>query len=428
MKYKVLINKENKIKKNYINKITLIDIKNRNGIDIKIEKETYENYQNLKEFLCKKNIEIDIESAYSPLDSDNDYTNEDHTGLAIHIIVDGNIEETQKYLHEYGFILRYPKDKEKATYHKYDPFHIRYVGKIVAKIIYENNFTLEEYLSTFSGVLLVNKEKNMTSFDVVKRISDIYGIKRIGHTGTLDPLAEGLLIITIGQATKIAELLTATYKEYEAGVILGIKTDTLDITGRVLDTKSFDENIDIEKVLKSFNKTYLQEVPIYSAVKINGKKLYEYARKNESVQLPKKEVTIKNTELLNTDKATFNFRCTVSKGCYIRSLINDIGLSMNTYATMTKLTRTKQGKFHLKDAYTLLEIEKGEAKLLSIEQALDYPVIVVDHILEYKIRNGQPVKNDWNIEEKVIFKNEIEKILGIYEVVENTLKTWKNFN
>lgn len=280
---------------------------------------------------------------------------------------------------------------------------------------------------SMNGVIVVNKEKGMTSFDVVHEIKKIFHTKKVGHTGTLDPLAEGVLIICIGNATKIVELLTANDKEYIAEAKLGIKTDTLDTEGEIIDIKDF--NIDLlEDTINSYKKTYLQEVPIYSAVKVNGKKLYEYARKGIEVELPKKEVTIKEIELLSSNNDTFKFRCLVTKGCYIRSLINDIATSMNTYATMTSLVRTKQGKTTINDAYTLDDIRNNNYKLYTIDEVLDYPVIKVDEILEKKIHNGVKIDNTFNIKDKVIFKNKNNKLLGIYELDNNKLKVWKNFN
>lgn len=278
-----------------------------------------------------------------------------------------------------------------------------------------------------NGVIVVNKEKGMTSFDVVHEIKKIFHTKKVGHTGTLDPLAEGVLIVCIGNATKIVELLTTNDKEYIAEAKLGIKTDTLDTEGEIIDKKDF--NIDLlEDTINSFKKTYLQEVPIYSAVKVNGKKLYEYARKGIEVELPKKEVTIKEIELLSSNNDSFKFRCLVTKGCYIRSLINDIANSMNTYATMTSLVRTKQGKTTINDAYTLNDIKNNNYKLYTINEVLDYPVIEVDEILEKKISNGVIINNIFNIKDKVIFKNKKNKLLGIYELDNNKLKVWKNFN
>ena len=280
---------------------------------------------------------------------------------------------------------------------------------------------------SMNGVIVVNKEKGMTSFDVVHEIKKIFHTNKVGHTGTLDPLAEGVLIVCIGNATKIVELLTAEDKEYIAEAKLGIKTDTLDTEGEVIDKKEFNINI-LEDTLNSYKKTYLQEVPIYSAVKVNGKKLYEYARNNIEVELPKKEVTIKEIELLSTSNDTFKFKCLVTKGCYIRSLINDIASSMNTYATMTSLIRTKQGKTTINESYTLDDIRNGNYKLYTIDEVLDYPVIEVNELLEKKIHNGVKIDNTFNIKDKVIFKNKDNKLLGIYEPYNDILKVWKNFN
>ncbi|MBR2246222.1 MAG: tRNA pseudouridine(55) synthase TruB [Bacilli bacterium] len=278
-----------------------------------------------------------------------------------------------------------------------------------------------------NGVLVINKKKGMTSRDVVNEICKIFNTKKIGHTGTLDPLAEGVLVVTIGNATKISELLTAEYKEYIAGAILGIKTDTYDIEGKVIDNKPVKDNLKLDKIISSYKKTYMQEVPIYSAVKVNGKKLYEYARNNEEVELPKKKVTIKEIELLSTDRNEFMFKALVSKGCYIRSLINDIGESLNTYATMTKLIRTKLGKFNIENSYTLDDIRNNNYKLYSIDEALDYPVIEIEDNLYKKISNGVKINNKYKIKDKVIFKYK-DKLLGIYERDKDMLKTWKNFN
>lgn len=463
MKYKVLVNKENKLKEKYLSKIELIETKDFKSNNIKIEKNTYNAYLKLQKFLAKKNITISISSAYRSIEEQekiyNEYKekygtkssmyvaepkySEHHTGLAIDLVIkindiwitdnddllkeENELKKIHKYLAKYGFILRYPKGKELITNYSYEPWHIRYVGTVVSKIMSKENYTLEEYLNNYSGVIVVNKKAGMTSFDVVNEISKILGIKRIGHTGTLDPLAEGVLVVTLGKATKIAELLTATQKEYEAGVLLGVETDTLDISGKIVNSKIVPDNLEIEKTLNNFKKTYSQEVPIYSAVKVNGKKLYEYARENKQVNLPKKEVTIKEISLLETDRNTFTFKTLVSKGCYIRSLIRDIGIALNTYATMTSLTRTKQGKFTIKEANTLEDIKQGRFTLLKIEEVLDYQVIVVDNKLKSKIISGQKIKNDYLVKDKVIFTDEKHKLLGIYQVENEHLRVWKNF-
>ena len=417
----ILVNKENKIKDSFYKYLELVEIDN----NLKVEKETYENYLKLKEYLKENNIEISINKAYIDREIEE---SEFNTALALSIEIDSNYyNELHNILHKFGFILRYPKEKENITGYEYNPTHIRYVGNVISKIIYENSWTLEEYLNEFSGVIVVNKEKDMTSFDVVNEISHLFGIKKVGHTGTLDPMAEGILIICIGKATKIVELLTAKDKEYVAGVKLGIKTDSYDITGNILDTKEVKDIDNLEEVILSYKKTYLQEVPIYSAVKVDGKKLYEYARNNKEVELPKKEVTIKEIELLEKDKDAFIIKTLVSKGTYIRSLINDIGNSLNTYATMTSLNRTKQGKVTINDSYKLNDIKSNNFKYYKIEEVLDYPIIKVDEDLEFKIKNGVKIKNTFEIENKVLFVNKNNKLLGIYEKNNEELKVWKNF-
>ena len=460
----ILVNKNNPIKNNYLKKVELVTIKSIYDEEIQVEKETYENFLKLQKFLNSIELEIGIGSAYRSIEDQEEiekyyldkygreYCNEfvappscseHHTGLAIdfYIKVDGEYpnddpkvykdlnyyKTVEKYLKNYGFILRYPEDKKDITGYSYEPWHIRYVGKFVASIIYDNNLTLEEYVNNFSGLIAVNKKKGMTSFDVVNTISHLFGIKRVGHTGTLDPLAEGVLIVAIGKATKVVELVTSKNKEYIADVLLGIRTDTRDITGKVIEKADKIDITNLDEVINSFKKTYMQEVPIYSAVKVNGKKLYEYARNNEKVELPKKEVTIESLEILDRKENEFRIKTTVSKGTYIRSLIDDIGEELGCHATMKSLTRTSQASINIEEASTLEEIEEGNYKLLSIEYVLDYPMQIVDKVLEKKISNGQRIENTFNVIDKIIFKNKEDKLLGIYEVDGNELKVWKNF-
>ena len=463
MNYLTLINKENPIKDRYFNYLELVDYYDILNENIKIEKKALEAYLQLKEFLETKNIEIGMDSSYRTLEEQQkiideftikygeDYvkqyvapigTSEHHTGLAIDLSFKINGEflienddlianediflEIHKYLKDFGFILRYPKGKEKVTGYSYEPWHIRYVGKVVATIIYENDLTLEEYLTNFSGVLVVNKEKNMTSRDVVNEVSRILGLKKIGHTGTLDPMAEGVLVLTIGKATRLGELLTSYEKEYVTEVEIGKLTDTLYVTWNVLEEKQLTKKLDYEEICNSFKKKYLQEVPIYSAVKVNGKKLYEYARKNIEVELPKKEVDIKTMELLETNDNTFKFKTLVSKGTYIRSLIRDMGNSVDEYFCMKSLIRTKQGDFSINDSYTLTDIKNNNFKILTIEEVLNsYPVIVIDNDdLLKKIKNGCRINNIYNIKDKVLFIYN-KKIIAIYEKYNDELKIWK---
>ena len=165
------------------------------------------------------------------------------------------------------------------------------------------------------GILLIDKPKGVTSRDVVNCVVKKLNIKKVGHTGTLDPIATGVLVICVGKATKLVNYLTSTEKEYIATVELGTKTDTLDNTGKIIEEqKATIKKEKILNVLESFKGKYVQEVPIYSAVKVNGKKLYEYARNGEKVELPKREVEVKNIELIGdssyiNNKTIFKFKC-----------------------------------------------------------------------------------------------------------------------
>ena len=265
-----------------------------------------------------------------------------------------------------------------------------------------------------NGLLIINKEKGHTSRDIVNIISREFETKKVGHSGTLDPLATGVLVITINKYTKLNTLLTSEYKEYIAEVTLGIKTDTLDIEGRVLDKKEVHINKnDLEKTLKKYEKSYMQEVPIYSAVKVNGKKLYEYAREGIHVKLPQKEVTIKKIELLDFKENRFTFKCLVSKGTYIRSLIRDILIDLNVIGTMSNLIRTKQGIFDIKDAYSLDDVKKGDYKLLKIRDVLRIDKVTVSDELKFKILNGNKVKGNYS--DRVLFLDKDGGELAIYK-------------
>lgn len=282
------------------------------------------------------------------------------------------------------------------------------------------------------GVIVVNKSEGITSRDVVNIVSKTFKTKKVGHTGTLDPMATGVLVVCIGKATKLVEVLTSKEKEYVAEVTLGIKTDTLDITGNVLEEE--DVKIDASKIddaLKELVGSYEQEVPIYSAVKINGKKLYEYARNGEEIKLPKRMVEIKSLERISdikyiNGKTIFSIKTTVSKGTYIRSLVSDIGKKLNTIGVMSKLKRTKQGTFNIEDAYSLEDIQNGNYKLLSIEDALkDIKTIVLDEEKAFKVKNGVSIDNIYN-EEIILFKDS-KKVLALYKNDNGLLKAYKVF-
>lgn len=273
------------------------------------------------------------------------------------------------------------------------------------------------------GIILINKERGITSRDVVNLICKRFNTNKVGHTGTLDPVATGLMIICIGEGLKLVELLTGLSKDYIAKVKIGVKTDTYDITGKVLEENSnFTLNQDtLEKVLNSFNKEYEQEVPIYSSVKVNGKKLYEYARENKTIELPKHLVKISNMKLLDFTKDSFTFSVSVSSGTYIRSLINDIGNSLNIPMTMEELTRTRVGDFYLKDAADINNI-----KIIPIIDSINIKKIEVDESLLKKVSNGVRIKNIYQ-EDMIMFIYQ-KKPISIYKNDNGILKSYRVFN
>ena len=280
-----------------------------------------------------------------------------------------------------------------------------------------------------NGLIIVNKEKKLTSRDVVNEICHIFNTKKVGHTGTLDPLATGVLVIAVGKALKIVDHITSLDKEYIAKVKLGIKTDTLDITGTVLEKQEVNiTNEDVDKVLSSFPHDYDMEVPLYSAVKVNGKKLYEYARNNIPVELPHHKVTIYSLERITPiEDNSFYIKCHVSKGTYIRSLINDICKNLGTIGVMEELNRTKQGKFSIENSYTLEDIKNNNYKLISMEEALDLPKVeITSNELLKKVINGNKLNNIYNYPEFIFIYN--NELLAIYKEENDIVKPVKVFN
>lgn len=285
-------------------------------------------------------------------------------------------------------------------------------------------------MNNYNGILIVNKPSGITSRDVVNIVGKTLNTKKVGHTGTLDPMATGVLVLCIGNALKVCELITANDKEYIAKVILGIETETLDTTSPIINTKKTNiTKEEVEKILNSFKGSYLQEVPKYSAVKINGKKLYEYAREGKEIELPKKMVTIYDIQLISdityyNDTTSFYIKTTVSKGTYIRSLIRDIGYKLNTYGCMDSLERTRQGIFNIDNSYTLEEIKNNNYKLLSIEESLpNIPLVEVDNKTLFKIRNGVKLKKFFAGDMAII--KDKNKVVAIYKNDLNESKLFK---
>lgn len=233
-----------------------------------------------------------------------------------------------------------------------------------------------------NGIINVYKEAGFTSFDVVAKLRGITGQKKIGHTGTLDPDAEGVLPVCLGSATKLCEYLTDKTKEYKATLRLGIETDTQDISGRVLD--AHEVNITREELIaciKSFEGMQQQIPPMYSAIKIEGKKLYELAREGKTVDRKPRDIEIFGIEIEDVDEKNNEVTVLVecSKGTYIRTLCYDIGRKLGCGATMTKLLRTRSGNFCLKDALTLEQIED---RLSEVPREIELP-----------LRRPKPVKD-----------------------------------
>lgn len=274
-------------------------------------------------------------------------------------------------------------------------------------------------------IINVCKEKNMTSRDVVNIISKHLHTKKVGHTGTLDPLATGVLIVCTNHDTKLVDILTSKNKEYIATMRLGIQTDTGDITGNIIKRATYKVTKDqIIKVLNNFLGSSTQTVPIYSAVKINGKKLYEYARNGEEVTLPTREINISNIELLDYHDDLIKFKVTVSKGTYIRSLIEDIGKTLQTVATMEDLVRTKQGNYKIEDSYTLEDIKNDNYKPMPLNIVLkDYHTYNLNATEYFKVKNGS--KMLLNIDDKIVTLLYNNKPIALYRKENDIYRVYK---
>lgn len=274
-------------------------------------------------------------------------------------------------------------------------------------------------------IINVCKEKNMTSRDVVNIISRHLHTKKVGHTGTLDPLATGVLIVCTNHDTKLVDILTSKNKEYIATMRLGIQTDTGDITGNIIKRATYKVTKDqIIKVLNNFLGSSTQTVPIYSAVKINGKKLYEYARNGEEVTLPTREINISSIELLDYHDDLIKFKVTVSKGTYIRSLIEDIGKTLQTVATMEDLVRTKQGNYKIEDSYTLEDIKNDNYKPIPLNIVLkDYHTYNLNATEYFKVKNGS--KMLLNIDDKIVTLLYNNKPIALYRKENDIYRVYK---
>ena len=252
-----------------------------------------------------------------------------------------------------------------------------------------------------NGVINIYKEKGYTSFDVVAKLRGILHQRKIGHTGTLDPDAEGVLPVCVGKATGLVELLTDETKTYEAVLLLGKDTDTQDISGEVLSEHAVtcDEE-DLENCLKSFEGAQMQIPPMYSALKVNGKKLYELAREGKTVERKARPVHFYEIHLLSCNLPRAVIRVTCSKGTYIRTLCHDIGERLGCGGCMEALTRVRVGQFHIEDSLRLSEVARltGEGKwndiLIPVYRLFDYPLVRTSAGTDRLAHNGNRIPEE----------------------------------
>lgn len=242
------------------------------------------------------------------------------------------------------------------------------------------------------GIFLIDKPAGMTSFDVIRKLRNQLNTKEVGHAGTLDPMATGLLVVLVGKATKLSDLMISETKTYEGTITFGYSTDTYDKTGKVVDTLDTFElsEFEIDETIKSFLSRDSQLPPIYSAIKIQGKKLYEYARAEKSVEIDERPMVIHEFERTSAYlNQSFKFEIKVSKGTYIRSIAHDFGVSLNIPSHLSALRRTNSGRYSLATAYRLAEIDEFTLPNFTLEDyAKSLDKVVIDDYLIPLIRNG----------------------------------------
>lgn len=251
-------------------------------------------------------------------------------------------------------------------------------------------------MSELNGIVVINKEKGYTSHDVVNVVRRTLGTRKVGHTGTLDPNATGVLPVCVGRSTKACDMLTFSDKEYIAEVKLGFTTDTYDVWGTVLETREVNVTMEsLKGAIEHFTGEIEQLPPMYSAIKQNGKKLYELAREGIEVERKKRRITIYECELLHFEGDTFKIRVYCSKGTYIRSLCYDIGEYLGCGATMTGLVRTKSSVFDIESAITLDELKEkvenqgAESVLSCVDKVFsEYPELKVTEIVKARLLSG----------------------------------------
>lgn len=295
-----------------------------------------------------------------------------------------------------------------------------------------------------SGIINVYKEAGYTSFDVVAKLRGILHIKKIGHTGTLDPDAVGVLPICIGKATKICDMLTNTDKTYVATLLMGVSTDTYDTSGTILEEKEVNVTPEmVKKTIKSFIGEQDQIPPMYSAIKVNGKKLYELAREGKVIERKARRINIYNIEIIDINLPRVKMRIDCSKGTYIRSLCNDIGKKLGCYGCMENLVRERVGNFSIDNTIIIEEIQslmkqnRIEEVVLPIDSVfISYPAVKVKEESQKACLNGAKLKlsdlvdgcyNENSCHKYYRLYLENNEFVGIYQKKQNNLVIEKMF-
>lgn len=269
------------------------------------------------------------------------------------------------------------------------------------------------------GIIAINKPKDWTSFDVVNKIKHMVKPNKVGHLGTLDPMATGVLLVTIGKATKLFDIMQEKSKTYIATFEFGYETDTLDATGKTIKTSTNTPTMqDIEKVLPKFIGKISQIPPIYSAKSINGVRAYELARRGENVELKPKNVVVNNIKIIEYSNNKLIIEINCGSGTYIRSIGRDIAYELNTFATMTELVRTKVGKFSVENCKEISLIDKENVydNMLKLSEVLDYKVLNLETDLVNKLLNGQIV--NLNFEDGNYFIENDKEIVAIVKIAD----------
>lgn len=285
-----------------------------------------------------------------------------------------------------------------------------------------------------NGIILVDKPQDWTSHDVVAKLRGVLHERRIGHSGTLDPLATGLLVVFVGRATRAVEFAEADSKEYLAGLRLGVSTDTQDITGNVIaKCDALPDEAAVRETLCRFIGDIEQIPPMYSAIKIGGKKLYELARRGESVERTPRKITVSSIDIVDKDGTDYILNISCSKGTYVRTLCNDIGDALGCGACMSSLRRTRAGAFSVDEAHSLEDIEAAalEDRLSDIILPVDalfapFPKLTVSESAAKRLKNGNVIKVSAEDGDCRVYSDS-EEFLLLGRVEDGKLKTIKSF-